>query len=326
MHRTSHSRQKRPLEDPGPSWSQRLWSGSGAQDVQSPAIPGCTQHHASAWSTPMLMPPAPSGQQPVTAPSPIIKPALMASKTPDPFTPMLMPPEQSEEDVAKVRCSPPRESGLSSDAYLEAEGVVFAGIRKHLDPHAHLRRSPRHAPSRGEESDSDDDSDVDSDIEGSEDEDGDALPRPGSYDGKAAWHDSEDHFDASGRSQDRKDQRLQRHSKLTSCTPCSEQGSERPERAAKLSEIARAKAHSKAVEVAFNGYSCRCQAAAKKGDASCLEQFTKGELRQFHRETYGNDDDNIRSAAVLQSIHQRYWNLATPLAEPWAEPNVWSAL
>ena len=186
MHRTSHSRQKRPLEDPGPSWSQRLWSGSGAQDVQSPAIQGCTQHHASAWSTPMLMPQAPSGQQPVTAPSPIIKPALMASKTPDPFTPMLMPPEQSEEDVAKVRCSPPRESGLSSDAYLEAEGVVFAGIRKHLDPHAHLRRSPRHAPSRGEESDSDDDSDVDSDIEGSEDEDGDALPRPGSYDGKAA--------------------------------------------------------------------------------------------------------------------------------------------
>ena len=165
----------------------------------------------------MLMPPAPSGQQPVTAPSPIIKPALMASKSPDPFTPMLPPPEQSEEDVAKVRCSPPRESGLSSDAYLEAEGVVFAGIRKHLDPHAHLRRSPRHAPSRGEESDSDDDSDVDSDIEGSEDEDGDALPRPGSYDGKAAWHDSEDHFDASGRSQDRKDQRLQMHSKLTYC-------------------------------------------------------------------------------------------------------------
>ena len=116
MHRTSHSRQKRPLEDPGPSWSQRLWSGSGAQDVQSPAIQGCTQHHASAWSTPMLMPPAPSGQQPVTAPSPIIKPALMASKSPDPFTPMLPPPEQSEEDVAKVRCSPPRESGLSSDA------------------------------------------------------------------------------------------------------------------------------------------------------------------------------------------------------------------
>ena len=69
--------------------------------------------------------------------------------------------------------------------------------------------------------------------------------------------------------------------------------------------------HLKAVETSFMGFRCRC-ATRRAGQLSCLEQFTRAQLREIHHETYGlASSDSVDQ--IRKSIHQRYWSLATKL-------------
>ena len=79
------------------------------------------------------------------------------------------------------------------------------------------------------------------------------------------------------------------------CKPCfveaecstSTGGSSFTARSRKISEEARAAAHSLDVESSFKNSKCKCAHARLLGSDSCIDQFNKVQLRQVHEETYG---------------------------------------
>lgn len=60
-----------------------------------------------------------------------------------------------------------------------------------------------------------------------------------------------------------------------------------PVAASKLREKQRAADHLAEVEKSFDGWKCNCALAKKMGGASCLEVFSKSDLRMRHYETFG---------------------------------------
>ena len=76
-----------------------------------------------------------------------------------------------------------------------------------------------------------------------------------------------------------------------------------------------AASHSAAVEGGFPQFSCGCALARAKGHMSCLDAFTKGQLRTIHQETYGPAGARHNTHAILTHIHEIYYALATPLAD-----------
>jgi ribosomal protein S18 acetylase RimI-like enzyme len=87
-------------------------------------------------------------------------------------------------------------------------------------------------------------------------------------------------------------------------------------KAQKISEGNRAQEHLKRVEASFEGFRCGCAAAAQKGMSSCLDSFSKIQLRMIHHETYGPPGARISTAVVSERIHVLYAGLATPVAAP----------
>ena len=77
-------------------------------------------------------------------------------------------------------------------------------------------------------------------------------------------------------------------------------------RSRKISEEARAEAHSLDVDSSFKKSKCKCAQARLIASDSCIDQFTKVQLRQVHEETYGTGIP-VSAAAVLQHIHQLYY-------------------
>ena len=109
------------------------------------------------------------------------------------------------------------------------------------------------------------------------------------------------------------------------CVPCVVQsGSSTDSKpSVKVSEQVRAAKHLERVESSFSGFKCGCASARSKGHDSCLESFTKGQLRTIHRETYGNSTNaiggdgcptsSVRVGGVLQHIHTLYFTQAVLL-------------
>ena len=83
----------------------------------------------------------------------------------------------------------------------------------------------------------------------------------------------------------------------------------------KISEAKRAAQHLDSVEDGFKGFACGCAAARSKGIRSCLELFTKAEMRQVHQGTYGSRGE-VQTQKVASVIHSALWGLATPLPAP----------
>ena len=80
---------------------------------------------------------------------------------------------------------------------------------------------------------------------------------------------------------------------------------------------ARARSHLADAEAGFCGFRCRCAAARRQGNDSCLQAFTVAELRSIHRDIHGESDAvHVSASAVGQRIHQKYWDARVPLPEP----------
>ena len=84
----------------------------------------------------------------------------------------------------------------------------------------------------------------------------------------------------------------------------------------KMSEVCRASDHLQRLESGFEGFKCGCARARAKGQQSCLDDFSKVQLRTLHTETYGPPNKDISVAEVLQHIHRLYQTFAVPLAAP----------
>ena len=76
-----------------------------------------------------------------------------------------------------------------------------------------------------------------------------------------------------------------------------------------------AEEHATAVEASFGHFKCGCALAQARGDASCLDCFTKGQLRTIHQETYGLPDAPHTTHEILTHIHELYYALAIPLGD-----------
>ena len=87
------------------------------------------------------------------------------------------------------------------------------------------------------------------------------------------------------------------------CGPCAV-------KSVKIPEKLRAQKHLERMESSFLGFKCKCASARSKGQDSCLESFTKGQLRTVHRETYGS---STSVGNVLQHIHTLYCTQAVLL-------------
>jgi hypothetical protein len=83
--------------------------------------------------------------------------------------------------------------------------------------------------------------------------------------------------------------------------------------------------HKIAVANSFSGWAYNCKLAKGKASTSCLDQFNKGELREFFCETYGFEDpsvdpeealqDGVKLSNVTRRLVSLYWALKEPLAE-----------
>lgn len=77
--------------------------------------------------------------------------------------------------------------------------------------------------------------------------------------------------------------------------------------------------HKHVVASAFSEFTCKCSFKAP-GDASCLDSFTKQQLRSFHHRTYGMTDGasckDIEVSEVKRRIHTEVWGLKVPRTTP----------
>ena len=64
----------------------------------------------------------------------------------------------------------------------------------------------------------------------------------------------------------------------------------------KMSEVCRASDHLQRLESGFEGFKCGCARARAKGQQSCLDDFSKVQLRTLHTETYGPPNKDISVA------------------------------
>jgi hypothetical protein len=79
-------------------------------------------------------------------------------------------------------------------------------------------------------------------------------------------------------------------------------------------ELARASQHSKELEASsFAQFKCSCPIATRLGVSSCLEQFSKVEMRAFYHETYYK---GTQLSHVSEQLHHRLWELKVPLSKP----------
>ena len=83
--------------------------------------------------------------------------------------------------------------------------------------------------------------------------------------------------------------------------------------------------HKVAVENGFSGWTCNCALAKGNTSKSCLDQFSKVQLRGFFSETYGCEDpsaapeealeDGVKLSAVTTKLISLIWALKEPLPE-----------
>ena len=77
---------------------------------------------------------------------------------------------------------------------------------------------------------------------------------------------------------------------------------------------ARRKQQKEEIENGFRDFKCKCAQAKRDGHDSCLENFTKGELRAIHREAFPESKSSL--AHLNEHIHLLYWHAAEPLDTP----------
>ena len=90
---------------------------------------------------------------------------------------------------------------------------------------------------------------------------------------------------------------------------------ERRQRKSRQGHQLNAAAHKAEMETGFSGFKCKACKKDSSATESCLEKFSKQELRAAHDETYGADQPKTERES-LQQIHQLYWSMAVPLEEP----------
>ena len=73
--------------------------------------------------------------------------------------------------------------------------------------------------------------------------------------------------------------------------------------------------HAAAVENGFGHFKCGCALAKARGDASCLDCFSKGQLRTIHQDTYGVPGAPHNTHEILTHVHELYYALVVPLAD-----------
>lgn len=73
--------------------------------------------------------------------------------------------------------------------------------------------------------------------------------------------------------------------------------------------------HAAAVETGFGHFKCGCALAKARGDASCLDCFSKGQLRTIHQDTYGVPGAPHNTHEILTHVHELYYALVVPLAD-----------
>ena len=100
-------------------------------------------------------------------------------------------------------------------------------------------------------------------------------------------------------------------------------GAERKRKAKgnQMSESVRAEAHQRQLNTSFESFECKCNLATAAGAASCLDQFSKAQLKGFYAETYGsgsggnanggnaNSAKRVKLRDVSTALHTHMWAL-----------------
>ena len=81
-----------------------------------------------------------------------------------------------------------------------------------------------------------------------------------------------------------------------------------------IPEAQRAKQHEAELETSYQGFRCNCDRAASQFASSCLDQFSRQDLRTIFHQVYPRSDGSTQTVSVpvstvLHNLHKLYWNL-----------------